>query len=67
MQVERKDAQELLEIKQGKWTLEEVKKEADKLFIQADEAYTKSTLPDMPDRNKAEKLLMKMIRRYHTL
>ena len=44
--VERKhDATELLEIKKGKWSLEKVQKEADRLFDLADKAYMHSALP----------------------
>src|SRR6185369_17173804 len=37
--VEREDKQELLNIKQGLWTLDEVKAEAERLFALAQEAY----------------------------
>ena len=67
MQVERTDAEELLAIKKGQWTLEEVKSEAEELFIKADESYKKSTLPDLPVRDSAEKLLMKMIKKYYEM
>lgn len=43
--VRRHDAPQLLEIKRGEWTLEQVKMEADRLFKLADEAYLKSKLP----------------------
>ncbi len=63
--VERDDGQELLEIKKGKWTLEKVKLEAEKLFKVAEETFHQSNLPDEIDGDKAERLLMTMIRRYH--
>lgn len=47
--VHRKDAPQLLEIKHGKWTLNKVKKEAEKLFNLAEEAYIKSDLPPRTD------------------
>lgn len=56
--VYRKDADELKEIKSGKWSLEKVKREADYLFEQAKLAYEKSSLPIQPDFKKAEELLM---------
>lgn len=62
--VERKDAPQLVSIKKGEWTLEQVKKEAERLFVQAEEAYMRSTLPDKPDRDAAEKLVMDIIRDY---
>lgn len=60
--VERSNATKLLSIKQGEWTLEEVKKEAERLFTLTQEAYIKSPLPAEPKRNEAEQLVMKIIR-----
>ncbi len=59
--VERKDAANLLAIKRGEWTLEQVKTEAQKLFDRAQDAYIKSTLPNEPDRERAEQLCMDVI------
>jgi len=59
--VEREDASQLISIKKGEWTLEQVKKEAEKLFTLAHEAYIRSKLPDKPNHKKAEELLMTMI------
>lgn len=50
----RHDAAMLLEIKTGKWTLEQVKEEAARLFKLADEAYVRSKIPDEPDYDKVE-------------
>lgn len=61
LQVYRKDADELKEIKSGKWSLDQVKKESDRLFALAQEAYVKSPLPARPDEKKAEELLMDMV------
>ena len=52
----RKDAQQLLEIKAGEWTLEKVKAEAERLFIVAELAYTHSKLPVKPDHERVNKL-----------
>lgn len=60
--VNRKDSNELIDIKKGRWTLEAVKKEADVLFEQAREAYIHSKLPDKPYKDLAEDLLIKVIR-----
>jgi predicted nucleotidyltransferase len=49
MHVEREDAAELLAIKHGEWSLEEVKASANFLFGVAEEAHAASTLPDAPD------------------
>lgn len=43
------DRQELLDIKQGKWELTDVKLYADKLFRKVNEAMDKSPLPEYPD------------------
>lgn len=48
--VERKnDATQLLEIKRGEWTFDQVKSEAERLFALCEEAYIRSPLPSMPD------------------
>ncbi len=56
LQVLRPDAQQLLEIKRGEWSLEEVKVEASRLFIAAEAAYTLSKLPAKPDHEKINQL-----------
>ena len=67
LRVERADAAELLDIKRGDWTLEEVKSEAERLFQLAQEAYVRSSLPPEPDRERAERLCVEMISEYHKL
>ena len=59
--VKREDAPQLLDIKHGKWTLEQVKGEADRLFKLSEEIYLKSTLPKEPDFKKVNKLLCEII------
>lgn len=61
MYVEREDASELLDIKNGKWSLEKVEREADILFVLAKEVYAKSPLPPKPDTKKVEALLVKTL------
>jgi len=56
LHVLRNDAQELLEIKIGEWSLERVKSEAERLFALADEAFIHSKLPVKPDHEKVNKL-----------
>jgi uncharacterized protein len=63
--VERPDAKELLEIKRGGWSLDQVTAEADRLFALAEAAYKKSNLPEMPEREKAERLCVELILEYH--
>lgn len=60
--VQRPDAAELIDIKRGKWKLEQVKQLSEELFAQAKVARDKSPLPDEPDREGAEALLVKLIR-----
>jgi predicted nucleotidyltransferase len=58
LKVFREDNQQLLAIKKGEWTLEQVQKEADKLFPLAHEAYIHSKLPNEPDYKRANDLLI---------
>lgn len=64
LHVERKDANDLLSIKRGEWALERVKQEADRLFVQAKEAYMRSPLPANVDRSAVEDLLVKLVTQY---
>lgn len=63
--VERKDAAELLSIKRGEWSLEEVKERAEALFALAEESYVHSSLPNEPQRIAAERLCMTMIGEFY--
>ena len=56
LKVQRGDASELIDIKTGKWSLEEVKKEAQRLFNLADEAFIRSSLPAKVDMEAANSL-----------
>lgn len=56
------DAEELISIKSGKWKLEKVKKEAERLFQQAKNARDKSFLPEKPDYQKIQDLLIHLLR-----
>jgi predicted nucleotidyltransferase len=56
--VRRKDASQLLEIKRGEWKLEQVQGEADSLFRKLTAAKDKCALPDRPDHEKINKLLI---------
>jgi len=61
LHVERKDTAQLLSIKRGEWTLEEVKKEADRLFVQCADAYVQSTLPKEPYREGIEAMMISIL------
>jgi len=67
LHVEREDASQLVSIKNGEWSLEKVKSEAEKLFSLAQDAYVKSSLPPQPDYENAEKLAMSMISSYYNI
>lgn len=67
LNVKRHDSQYLLQIKNGKFSLDYIKKEAERLFKLADEAYLRSKLPNKPDYDKAEKLLVEIVMDYHGL
>lgn len=61
------DAQELLDIKQGKWTLDEVKERADYLFTSIDAALKASTLKEEPDYEGINELCVDILENYHDL
>jgi predicted nucleotidyltransferase len=60
--VRRDDAEELLSIKRGEWTLEQVKTEAERGFQAAEEAYRTSTLPPGPDMDRINELAVEVVR-----
>ena len=59
--VHRHDAPQLIQIKQGEWSLEQVNNEADKLFERAELAYINSTLPLEPNRDEINNLCINII------
>jgi hypothetical protein len=58
MNVWREDREELMQIKRGEWSLEAVKQEAAHMFVAAKDARDASPLPDKPDYDRAERILM---------
>lgn len=64
LQVFRSDAGELLDIKRGKWELTRIKAHADELFTGMKEARDASPLPDFPDHDAAEALLVSILRKH---
>lgn len=64
LEVHRHDAAELIDIKRGKWTLEQGKKHAEELFAEASAAHAYSKLPESPDRERAEKLLIRLVEKH---
>lgn len=59
----RPDAQELLEIKRGKYSQTEILKMAASLEERLNEAYQSTTLPDKPNESKIEAWLIDVHRR----
>ncbi len=59
--VKRPDAQELIEIKQGKWTLAKVQEMSDNLFQLTKQAKEMSALPEKPDMKAIESLLVRIL------
>lgn len=57
----RPDAAQLLEIKRGEWTLEQVRAEADRWFRLSEEAYIASTLPASPDMDYINSLAVAVV------
>lgn len=55
------DAEELIDIKKGKWSLQEVKSLSDQLFGEFEIAKEKSTLPLKPDMEKLNQLLVDLL------
>jgi hypothetical protein len=58
------DAEELKDIKRGLWPLERVQAESERLFSEAEVALYSSRLPERPDREKAEALLVSTLREH---
>lgn len=58
----RHDAAQLLEIKRGEWTKEQVEKEADRLGKLMEEALVRSSLPNRPDYQKAEEIVVDIVK-----
>jgi len=56
----RPDNKYLLSIRHGEFTLEQIQSEAERLFKHLDDAYVNSKLPNSPDRDKINELLINM-------
>lgn len=63
LHVRRSDNNQLLDIKRGEWTLEQVKAEASRLFALVDEAYVRSILSPEPDHVRINALSIEILRR----
>lgn len=58
LHVRRSDAQELIDIKLGKWSLEKITREAEQLYARAERAYEKTVLPNEPQHEEVERRLI---------
>lgn len=66
--VERKsDADLLLSIKRGEWSLEKVQTEAERLFKLCEESYVRNKLPAEPDHAAINELCIELILSYYNI
>jgi len=63
--VKRPDAEMLKDIKLGKWSIEKIKLEADRLFKRMKEAYEKSPLPAQANTEKIHRLTVEITEEYY--
>lgn len=61
------DAEELKEIKRGQWPLERVQSTSEYLFSEAESALRASKLPEKPDREGAEALLVGILKEHFSV
>jgi len=61
MTVKRPDAAELIAIKNGEWSLRQVRSYAEELFGMAKEARDRSVLPDYPDMDAVNRLCVEVV------
>lgn len=59
-----KDREELIAIKRGKWSLDKIKNEANRLFKEAHELKTKTKLPEVPNYEKINNLCIEILNSY---
>lgn len=61
LHVLREDAKQLLEIKRGEWSLEQIIEESDRLFQQSKDALIHSPLPNRPNHELVNRLCVEVI------
>lgn len=64
LRVKREDAAELVDIKNGRWPLSKIQAEAADLFWRLGEAKATSPLPDAPDMDRINALIVGILCRY---
>ncbi len=62
--VERPDREQLIAIKTGQWSLQQVKEEAEKLFTVLANAYTYSSLPEQIDIERVDLLTQDILEKH---
>lgn len=67
LNVRRENSEKLLDIKHGKYSIDEIKEEAKKLLAHAERADSISLLPQYPDYVKAKQLCCDLICQYHEI
>jgi hypothetical protein len=65
LQVFRPDREELIDIKRGMWTLEQVKSEGVRLEAEMKLAKDQSTLPKEPDSKKVDEILVNLYKKHY--
>jgi hypothetical protein len=65
--VKRKDAQELLKIRRGELSLEELTKQANDMIIEVDEMFRNSSIPEGVDQKMVNELLIKIRREFYKI
>lgn len=63
----RPDADELRAIKNGEWSIDDIRQEAQSLLDEGERLREQSELPDEPDHDRIESLLVNLIRDHHNL
>lgn len=61
LNVWREDSDKWLSVKQGNWSLEQVKSEADRMFVSLENAVVSSPLQAKPDYRTAEEICMEIL------
>ncbi len=62
--VERPDKEQLIAIKTGQWSIQQVKEEAEKLFAELTNAYNKSRLPEEVNLERIDKLTQRILEKH---
>jgi predicted nucleotidyltransferase len=61
------DAQTFIDVKKGKWTLDEVSQRAEELFAEIREKYDSSPLPDHPDYDRLNSLVTEWLKEHYEI